>query len=270
MVVLRGSFAEDECPGARAGSQQRCAGAITCATVRVPIVLQCPRGRRFPAIPRRRLSGWMYEACPVWFESDTSTARLMGWILRKRIRRRYRAGRRERRAPGGADPPAVVILNGSRSADEASELIERMRERAPETHFVEVVKASHRRGRLPDGATALYAPFDADTLIRVVHEAECGEEMSGVLGAIGVAAPAPTMLHADLHPPGYSLFPCVRRPVGSTCGRMRMLESAHIFGLNVSGFELFVAAHNQIYLLLVLAMRSSRGGRRGRSNCRTC
>jgi DNA-binding NtrC family response regulator len=74
------------------------------------------------------------------------------------------------------DPPAVVILNGSRSAAEASEWIERMKERAPDTHFVDVVKASHRSGRLPDGATALYAPFDADTLIRVVHEAECGEE----------------------------------------------------------------------------------------------
>jgi DNA-binding response OmpR family regulator len=110
-------------------------------------------------------------------ESDTSTARLMGWILTE-------AGYAVDIVPDpehgvrqvAQAPPSVVILNGSRSAAEASGWIERMRERAPETRFVDVVKAASRQGRLPDGATALYAPFDADTLIRVVHEAECGEE----------------------------------------------------------------------------------------------
>jgi DNA-binding NtrC family response regulator len=107
-------------------------------------------------------------------EEDTSTARLMAWILAEAgyeidVEPNPEAGTRH----AAQDPPDVVVLNGELSPAETARWIERMHDAAPGARFVDMVKAAKRRGHPAAGAvTALFAPFDADALIHVVQEAE--------------------------------------------------------------------------------------------------
>ena len=107
-------------------------------------------------------------------ESDVSTARLMGWILAEAgygvdtVARVEDGVRRLEQ-----DPPDVVVFSSPCSLSETTRWIERMHAKARRTAFVDMVQAARRGGHPAEGAAGvLVAPFDADTLVRAVHDAE--------------------------------------------------------------------------------------------------
>lgn len=110
-------------------------------------------------------------------ERDVSTARLMAWILAE-------AGYETEveRDPSGALAharrwrPDVIVINGEMQPAETARWIASMHAQVPAAHFVDMVRASDRRGHPAAGAEAvLVAPFDAEQLIESVREA-AGDE----------------------------------------------------------------------------------------------